>query len=77
MLNLIHSDESITLPFNSPLITSANIFISLLNKCSLIMAKSEENSQIRQSNRDALFKGILEHPFLWNSKRKMLFLSDF
>lgn len=24
-----------------------------------------------------MFKDILDHPFLWDSKRKILFLSDF
>jgi hypothetical protein len=29
------------------------------------------------NNREIFFTEILDHPFLWDSKRKMLFLTDF
>ncbi len=39
--------------------------------------KDIESGGTTESARELMFKDVLDHPYLWDSKRKILFLSDF
>jgi uncharacterized secreted protein with C-terminal beta-propeller domain len=40
-------------------------------------SEKDGENDVPENMRGQMFKDILDHPFLWDSKRKIMFLSDF